>query len=382
MKVACLNNISEVGLNTFKKKYEITPEIEKANLILVRSFNMHEMEIPKHLIAVARAGAGVNNIPLEPLAKQGVVVFNTPGANSNAVKELVLAGMLLASRDVIGGVAWVKENKSDEQINKTVEKAKAAFGGNEIFGKTIGVIGLGAVGSKVANACVALGLKVIGYDPYLSDELRNSLCEDVAITLELKKIYEQSDFISLHIPLLDETKKMINKSVFNQCKKGLVLLNFSRDALVDDSDLSVAIVSGIIKKYVTDFPNHKTANMEGVIAIPHLGASTEESEDNCASMAVHELMNFTENGVIQHSVNYPNIDPGKKETISRLVVLHSSEELMNEFMNLFFNKPVMNIITKARGGFGVTIFDIDEDITLDCLHKFKEINGVYKVRKL
>ncbi|MBU0997434.1 MAG: 3-phosphoglycerate dehydrogenase [Firmicutes bacterium] len=382
MKVACLNNISSVGLNEFTKKYDITEEIEKSNLILVRSFNMHSMEIPKHLIAVARAGAGVNNIPIEEYAKQGIVVFNTPGANANAVKELVLTGMLLASRDVIGGVNWVKENASDESIAKTVEKAKSAFAGNEIMGKTIGLIGLGQVGSKVANACVSLGLKVIGFDPYLSDELRNSLDENVAITQDLDTIYQNSDFISLHVPLLDTTKGMMNQAVFAKTKKGLVLLNFSRDALVDDLDLEVAIQEGIVRKYVTDFPNPKVASMNGVIAIPHLGASTEESEDNCAYMASHELMAYAELGIIKNSVNYPAIDPGKKDTLTRIVILHHAEELMNAFMNLFFNKPVMNIISKSRGEVAVTIFDIDEEIPTDCVQKLKDIKGVFKVRKI
>jgi len=382
MKVACLNNISSVGLNEFTKKYDLIEEVDKSNLILVRSFNMHQMDVPKHLIAVARAGAGVNNIPTEEYAKQGIVVFNTPGANANAVKELVLTAMLIASRDVIGGVNWVKQNATDPEITKTVEKAKSAFGGNEILGKTIGLIGLGQVGSKVANACIALGLKVIGYDPYLSEELRSGLDEEVAITQELEVIYKNSDFITLHVPLLDSTKGMINSEVFSKCKKGLILLNFSRDALVHDDDLEKAIEEGIVRKYVTDFPNPKVASMNGVIAIPHLGASTEESEDNCAVMASHELMNYAEQGIIKYSVNYPAIDPGKKETKTRIVVLHHAEELMNEFMNLFFNKPVMNIITKAKGDVAVTIFDIDDDVPTDCIQKLKEIKGVYKVRKI
>jgi len=382
MKVACLNNISSVGLNEFTKKYDLIEEVDKSNLILVRSFNMHQMDVPKHLIAVARAGAGVNNIPTEEYAKQGIVVFNTPGANANAVKELVLTAMLIASRDVIGGVNWVKQNATDPEITKTVEKAKSAFGGNEILGKTIGLIGLGQVGSKVANACIALGLKVIGYDPYLSEELRSGLDERVAITQELEVIYKNSDFITLHVPLLDSTKGMINSEVFSKCKKGLILLNFSRDALVHDDDLEKAIEEGIVRKYVTDFPNPKVASMNGVIAIPHLGASTEESEDNCAVMASHELMNYAEQGIIKYSVNYPAIDPGKKETKTRIVVLHHAEELMNEFMNLFFNKPVMNIITKAKGDVAVTIFDIDDDVPTDCIQKLKEIKGVYKVRKI
>jgi len=382
MKVACLNNISSIGLNELTKKYEIIDDATKAELILVRSQAMQDFEISKKLIGVARAGAGVNNIPLDKMADAGVVVFNTPGANANAVKELVIAGLLLSSRDIVGGINWVKANQTDEQISKTVEKAKSAFGGNEILGKTIGVVGLGAVGGKVAQSCVGLGMKVIGYDPYLSDEMREALPLEVILTEDLNLVYHQSDFITLHLPLLDSTKQMINASVFNVMKPGMVLLNFSRDALVCDDDLETAIQSGQVKKYVTDFPNPKTAKMDGVIAIPHLGASTEESEDNCAYMAVHELMRFAEMGTIINSVNFPRIDPGKKDTKSRIVVLHQAEELMNDFMNLLFNKPVMNIISKSKGSKAVTIFDIDEEIQTECLHQFQAISGVIKVRKI
>jgi len=382
MKVACLNNISQVGLREFTKRYEIIEEVAKSDLILVRSQAMHEFDIHKRLLAVARAGAGVNNIPLDKMADHGVVVFNTPGANSNAVKELVIAGLLLSVRDIIGGVSWVHENKSDEQIAKTVEKAKAQFGGTEILGKTLGLIGLGAVGGKVANAAKALGMKVIGYDPYLSDELRAELHDDIFITQDLNNLYSVSDFISLHVPLLDSTKEMMNKDVFSKCKDGFVLLNFSRDALVHDEDIAIALENGKCRKYVTDFPNPKTANMKGVLAIPHLGASTEESEDNCAYMAVHQLMRYAETGEIINSVNFPRITPGKKETISRIVILHHNEEMMNAFMELMFNKPVMNIITKAKGERAVSIFDIDEEITPECIHKLEDIKGVYKARKI
>ncbi|MDD3122630.1 MAG: 3-phosphoglycerate dehydrogenase family protein [Candidatus Izemoplasmatales bacterium] len=382
MRVVCLNNISPTGLNEFTKKYEIIDDLTKAELIVVRSAQMHDIDLPKKLLAIARAGAGVNNIPLDKMAEAGVVVFNTPGANANGVKELVIAGLLIASRDIVGGVNWVKANQTDEAISKSIEKAKVAFGGNEIFGKTIGVIGLGAVGGKVAEACFNLGMKVIGFDPYLSDEARSTLPNEIMLTDNLDQIYKVSDFMSLHLPLLDSTRYMMNEEVFEKVKPGCTLLNFSRDALVDDDDLEQAIASGKIKKYVTDFPNYKTANMENVICIPHLGASTEESEENCAYMACHELMKFVETGTIMNSVNYPRIDPGKQESVSRIVVLHQKEDLMVQFMDILFNKPVLNIITKTKGSKSVTIFDIDEDIPLDCLHKFKELEGVIRVRKI
>jgi len=382
MKVACLNKISPIGMNEFTKQYSIIEEVEKSNLILVRSASMHELDIPKSLIAVARAGAGVNNIPLDKMADAGVVVFNTPGANANAVKELVLAGMLLASRDVIGGVQYVKDNQEDPEIASKVEKAKAAYAGYEIFGKTIGVIGLGAVGGKVANACVALGLKVIGYDPYLSEEAKNLLSEEVKVTSSLEEIYPVCDFISLHLPLLDSTKYLFNEVVLNQVKPGCIVLNFSRDALVNDDDMEVALNKGFVKRYVTDFPNPKTAKMKGVLAIPHLGASTEESEENCAYMAAHELMDFASLGKIKNSVNYPSIDPGRLDGKSRIVVLHNDEDFTNQFMELLFNKPVTNIVSETKGKRGVTIIDIDEQVPTDCLHKFSEIKHVIKVRKI
>lgn len=382
MKYACLNNISDLGLSRFTKKYTLVEEYDKAQLALVRSQVMHDLEIPKHLIAVARAGAGVNNIPLDKLADAGVVVFNTPGANANAVKELVIAGMFLASRDIVGGVNWVQANTQDPEIAKNVEKAKKAFAGHEILGKTLGVVGLGAVGGKVANAAIHLGMRVIGYDPYLSDEARSHLEEDIQIVTNLEDLYPECDFITLHLPLLDSTKKMINADVFAKLKQGVVLLNFSRDALVDEEAMLTVLEQGKIGKYVTDFPNPIVAGHPGVLAIPHLGASTEESEENCAIMAVDELMDFSETGRIRFSVNYPAIDPGKQETKSRIVVLHGEEDLMNEFMELLFNKPIMNIVSKNKGNRSVTILDIDEEISTECLHKFKEIKGVVKVRLL
>lgn len=380
MKIACLNNIAEIGINQFTSKYQFVDNQQEADLILVRSFNMHDMEVPPHLLAVARAGAGVNNIPLDAYAKQGIVVFNTPGANANGVKELVIAGMLLASRDLVGGILWVQTHNQDEAILKSIEKAKAAFGGTEILGKTIGVIGLGAVGGKVANSCHHLGLKVIGYDPYLSDDLRKELVDDIQITSNLEDIYKNADFVTLHLPLLDSTRKMINESVFNQMKKGLILLNFSRDELVSDDDLEQAIEEGIIRKYVTDFPNFKTANMNNVIPLPHLGASTEESEENCAIMASQELMKFVEEGSIINSVNYPKLDAGKKTSKTRLLILHESKELINQFMQVLSGINIVNLVIKTRGAYGATLIDMDCDLHVDYLTKLSQIDGVIKTR--
>ena len=304
-KVNCLNPISKLGTDLFSDNYEMTDDFAQADVALVRSAAMHDLDLPESLMAVARAGAGVNNIPLDKCAEKGIVVFNTPGANANGVKELVLCGMLLASRDIIGGNKWVSDNKEDENINKTMEKAKKNFAGNEIKGKKLGVIGLGAIGRLVANMAVSLGMEVYGTDPYLSVESALSLKRAVDLVNTREEIFKTCDFITVHTPLLDDTKEMINKDTIAMMKDGVVVLNFARDLLVCDDDMAEAIKSGKVKKYVTDFPNAKTANMDGVIATPHLGASTEESEDNCAVMAVNEIMDFVENGNITNSVNYP-----------------------------------------------------------------------------
>ncbi|MBU1145541.1 MAG: 3-phosphoglycerate dehydrogenase [Firmicutes bacterium] len=384
MLVACLNNISQIGLDKLSKTYQVTTSVEDASLLLVRSFNMLEMDVNQNVLAIARAGAGVNNIPLEKMAKQGIVVFNTPGANSNGVKELVIAGLLLASRDIISGVNWVKAHNDDELILKSIEKAKQAFGGTEILGKTIGVIGLGAVGGKVAQACFDLGMNVIGYDPFLSEEARVLLPQEINIVSTLDEVYFNSDFISLHLPLLDSTKHMINKNVFAKMKKGLTILNFSRDQLVDDDQLKTAMEQGIIHKYVTDFPNYKTSNMENVICIPHLGASTVESEDNCAVMAVLELRKFIEEGNIEHSVNFPNLDAGVKTSKGRVLLLHQAKELINEFMSVLSktssSNEVINLVIKTKGNYGATLIDLSQEISEETLNAFMGIEGVIKVR--
>ncbi len=382
MLVSCLNNISRFGLERLTSDYKLTDNVSDSNLILVRSFNMHDMEVPKGLLAVARAGAGVNNIPLDKYAEQGIVVFNTPGANANGVKELVIAGMLLASRDIIGGINWVKENKNDENIVKSVEKAKAAFAGNEILGKTIGVIGLGAVGGKVATAAFDLGMKVIGYDPYLSESASSLLPQGMRLVDDLEYVYKNADFISLHLPLLDSTRHMISGKVFQMMKPGVVVLNFSRDLLVDDDQLEIALKTGIVKKYVTDFPNYKTANLDNVITIPHLGASTEESEDNCAIMAADQLMRYVETGSIINSVNYPSLDPGSKRAAHRAIILHhSKDDFLTELTKILEQEiKIANLLSKTKGQFSATVIDFDDHLDESITMKIGSIEGVIKVR--
>lgn len=303
-KIYCLNNISPEGLALLTDNYEVTENIDEADAILVRSADMHEMEVPANLKAVARAGAGVNNIPLDKFAEAGIAVFNTPGANANAVKELVLAGMLLASRDIIGGVAWVRDNADDENVGKSAEKAKKQFAGGEIMGKTLGVIGLGAIGAKVAQAAEALGMKVIGYDPAMDGiTVHERISPAVEFTDDLAKLYPACDFITIHVPALPATKMMINGEALAQMKDGVVLLNFSRDVLVDDEAMAAALESGKVAAYVTDFANPAVVKMERAIVIPHLGASTAEAEDNCAKMAVEEIMAYLERGEKIHCVN-------------------------------------------------------------------------------
>lgn len=382
MKVSCLNNISKNGLKHFTSKYEIVEDQNQSDLILVRSAKMDNYPINKELIAIARAGAGVNNIPLDKMAEAGVVVFNTPGANSNGVKELVITGMLLASREVIAGYEWVKENKADENILKSIEKAKKAFGGSEILGKTLLVIGLGAVGGKVANAAIALGMNVIGYDPYLNDQAKRQLDYKVEIIDDLNKGYPLVDFISLHVPLLDSTEHFMNERVFNLCKPGVVILNFARDQLVKNEDIKQALETGIVKKYVTDFPNHYIANLDNVIYLPHLGASTVESEDNCAMMAVHQLMNYVEKGEIVNSVNYPNVKLERKTTPTRLTLLVKNDPEIARQIDIIMKriKHFEEKASKVRKDFAYYVFDIDKKMPSDLLELLVNIEGVYKAR--
>lgn len=382
-KYGCLNPIANIGLDIFDGNYEKTDDALNADAILVRSAAMHDLELGDNVKAVARAGAGVNNIPLDKCAEKGVVVFNTPGANANGVKELVVAGMLLASRDVIGGNAWIAENKGDENINKTMEKAKKAFAGTEIEGKKLGIIGLGAIGAKLANAAVAMGMEVYGCDPYISVEHAWGLSRSVNHVKSNEEIFKTCDFISVHVPLLDDTKKMINADSIAMMKDSVIILNFARDLLVDDDAMEEALKSGKVRKYVTDFPNAKTANMDGVIAFPHLGASTEESEDNCAVMAVNELRDFLENGNIKNSVNYPNCDMGVCSGAGRVTICHKNvPNMVSQFTNVFasVNTNISDMIDKSKGEYAYAILDLDAAADADIVSKLEAIDGVIKVR--
>ncbi|MDO4966797.1 MAG: phosphoglycerate dehydrogenase [Lachnospiraceae bacterium] len=382
-KYTCLNPIAAVGLNKFTVDYQKTDDVNEAEGALVRSANMHEMELSDKLLCVARAGAGVNNIPLDECAKKGIVVFNTPGANANAVKELVFAGMLLAERDVIGGINWVKENAADPDVAKNAEKAKKNFAGGEIQDKKLGVIGLGAIGVRVANAAKHMGMEVYGYDPYISVGAAWSLSRDVKHVTNLDDIFENCDIITIHVPLMDATKGTISKDAINKMKDGVILLNFARDLLADENAILAGIKAGKVKKYVTDFPNPTTAGQEGCIVIPHLGASTEEAEDNCAKMAVDEMMNFLENGNIVNSVNYPNCDMGVCPTEGRIAICHANQaNMIAKFSSVFgdANINISNFINKSRGDFAYTLMDIESKVTSDFVDKLEAIDGVIRVR--
>ena len=379
----CLNPIANVGLDLFSQDYQKTDDIKEAQAVLVRSAAMHEMELPEGLCAVARAGAGVNNIPLEKCAEQGIVVFNTPGANANGVKELVFAGMLLASRDITGGINWVLENQENENIAKEVEKAKKAFAGCEISGKKLGVIGLGAIGVKVANAATHLGMEVYGYDPFISVNAAWSLSRNVKHISNVEDIYRECDYITIHVPLLEDTKKMLNKETFALMKDGVVILNFARSLLVDEEDVIVAIQEGKVKKYVSDFPTSTTAGKEGCILIPHLGASTEESEDNCAVMAVEQLKEFLENGNIRNSVNFPNCDMGVCSGAGRVAILHKNVKgIIGKYTAVMAdnNINISDMTNKSRGDFAYSLLDIDSPVTDAAIEQLKSIASVLKVR--
>ncbi len=382
-KYHCLNPIAQVGLEKFSEQYEKTERIEEADGILVRSAAMHDMELPANLLAIARAGAGVNNIPLDKCAENGVVVFNTPGANANGVKELVIAGMLLASRDVAGGIEWVKENVSDENIAKNAEKAKKNFAGTEILGKKLGIIGLGAIGVKVANVAKHLGMEVYGYDPYVSVDAAWNLSRDVKHVLHVEEIYQECDIVTIHVPLMDATKGMIGKEALEQMKDGVIVLNFARDLLVDEKAVLAGIKSGKVRKYVSDFPNPTTAGQEGCIVIPHLGASTEESEDNCAVMAVKQMKDYLENGNIANSVNYPKCDMGVCEQAGRVAIFHKNiANMITKFTACFGdnNINISDMMNKSRGEVAYTMLDIETPASKEIIEKLQSIDGVFRVR--
>ena len=382
-KLHCLNPISKVGLNNLTADYTMTSEVNEAQGILVRSAAMHDMDLPESLLAVARAGAGVNNIPLDKCAEKGIVVFNTPGANANGVKELVLAGLLLASRDIVGGINWVAANKDDENIAKTAEKEKKNFAGVEIMGKTLGVIGLGAIGIKVANAAERLGMNVMGYDPYISVDAAWNLSRNVKHVTNLDDIYSQCDYITIHVPALPNTKGMINADAIAKMKPTAVILNFARDILCDEDAVLAALDAGKIAKYVTDFANPKTAGHAGCIVIPHLGASTEESEDNCAVMAVNEMMDYLENGNITNSVNYPTCNVGVCKTAGRVAVFHKNIANMISQLTGCVGEAGINIeeiTNKSRGDVAYTIMDVAQSVGEDVVKKIEGIDGVFRAR--
>ena len=379
----CLNPISQVGLKNLTADYQLTENVNDADGILVRSAAMHDMELSDKLLAVARAGAGTNNIPLDKCAEKGIVVFNTPGANANGVKELVLAGLLLASRDVVGGIEWVKSAKDDENIAKAAEKEKKKFAGVEITGKKLGVIGLGAIGAKVANAALSLGMDVLGYDPYLSVTAALSLSRNVKVTSNVDDIYAQCDYITVHVPLLDSTKGMINKEAISKMKDGVIILNFARDLLANENDVLEAIESGKVARYVSDFPNPTTAGKKGCIVIPHLGASTEESEDNCAVMAVQEMMDYLENGNIKNSVNYPACDMGVCTKAGRVAIFHKNiANMISKFTAEFGNKGIniSDMTNKSRGEYAYTMIDVEAPATEEISKALESIDGVFRVR--
>ncbi|MDO4299358.1 MAG: phosphoglycerate dehydrogenase [Lachnospiraceae bacterium] len=377
----CLNPISEVGLQRFTEDYSKVDSMEAADVVLVRSASMHEMEFPENLQAIARAGAGVNNIPLDRCAEQGIVVFNTPGANANGVKELVFAGMLMAARDVIGGANWVQNQAGNEDVAKATEKEKKKFAGRELMGKKLGIIGLGAIGVQVANTAVHFGMDVYGYDPYISIDAAWNLSRNIHHINDVNEIYRECDYITIHVPLMDATRKMINADAIQLMKDHVVILNFARDLLVDEEAVIAAIEAGKVHRYVSDFPNPVTVGKKGVIVTPHLGASTAESEDNCAVMAVKELKNFMENGNIRNSVNYPNCDLGICQAEARLAIYHKNvKKMISRFADILADTNIKNMSNTSKGDYAYTLLDLDSVVSEEILERLKAVDGVIKVR--
>lgn len=382
-KVKCLNNISKVGLELLTDNYEQIEAFNEADAVLVRSASLHDTEFHPSLTAIARAGAGVNNIPLDKCAEKGIVVFNTPGANANAVKEIVIASLIFASRDIIGGVNWVTSEKDNPDIAKLVEKKKSQFAGNEIKGKKLGVIGLGAVGVQVANALNKLEMQVYGYDPFISVDAAWKLSKYIKHTKSLDEIFRECDYITVHVPATDETKGMLNKDAFALMKDGVKILNFSRDTLVNEDDMLEALKSGKVGCYVTDLPTPKMVGVEGVIAVPHLGASTSEAEDNCAVMAVKEIMDYLENGNIRNSVNYPACDMGVCMQAGRIAINHKNRpNMLGQFTSALANENIniSDMINKSRKEYAYTLMDIETPTTGQIIKKLEAIDGVLKVR--
>lgn len=381
--ILTLNNISKKGLSLFDSNYKYSSEIESPDAVLVRSQSMHNMEFNDNMLAIARAGAGVNNIPIEKCSENGIVVFNTPGANANAVKELVLAGLLLASRKIYNGIDWAKNLKDQgDMASKSIEKGKSSFAGPELKGKKLGVIGLGAIGALVANAAVHLGMEVFGYDPYISVDSAWRLSSKVKHSLSIEKIFSMCDYITIHVPLSSDTENLINKDSINIMKDGVRILNFSRGGLVNNSDILDAIKSEKVSCYVTDFPTAKLLGVEGVIAIPHLGASTPESEENCAVMAVNQLMDYLENGNIKNSVNMPNISMAR-ENGTRICVLHRNVPNMISSISGILSLNGVNIEnmrSKSKNDFAYAILDVTGKVSKDVIDKIYKIDGVIRTR--
>ena len=382
-KYYCLNPISDVGLEQLTEEYVPAGTPEKADAVLVRSAVLHDMEFSPKLKAIARAGAGVNNIPLDRCAEEGIVVFNTPGANANGVKELVIAGMFLASRDIIGGINWVQENEEDGNIAKDAEKAKKAFAGCELEGKKLGVIGLGAIGVLVANAATSLGMDVYGYDPYVSVDSAWRLSRSIRHAKSVDELYQECDYITIHVPAMEQTKGMIDQNAISLMKKGVVVLNCARDVLVDEEAMVDALLSGHVKHYVSDFPTPVTAGVKGAIVIPHLGASTEESEDNCAKMAVKQLRDYLENGNIKNSVNYPNCDMGVKGDNTRILLLHRNvPNMIGQFTKILAedNMNIADLTNKSKGKYAYTMIDIDSSVPDRVAEELNQVKEVLRVR--
>ena len=380
-----LNPISPKGTALWTEDYEKTDDLNCADAVMVRSAAMHELTLPDELLAVARAGAGVNNIPLDACAEKGIVVFNTPGANANGVMELAICGMLLGCRDIVSGINWVQTIKDQGDVAKKVEKGKSQFAGCEIAHKKLGVIGLGAIGGPLANAARKLGMEVYGFDPYISIEAAWHLDSHIIRVKTREEIYSQCDIITVHVPLLPDTKHMINEEAISMMKDGVILLNFARDALVDDDALEKALQSGKIHRYITDFPNDRTAGMNGVIAIPHLGASTEESEDNCAKMAVRQVMNYLENGNIVNSVNFPTCDMGVCTKAGRITILHRNiPNSLGQFTSTVArdNLNISDLVNRSKGAFAYTMLDLDAPASDEVVANLQKIEGVLRVRKI
>ncbi len=384
-QVHCMNVIAQAGIDQLGEGYQLTDQLANADAVLVRSASLYEVELPEKLMAIARAGAGVNNIPLEECAKRGIVVFNTPGANANGVKELVLAGMLLAARDISGGIQWVQENAGDANITKDAEKSKKNFAGTEIGGKTLGVIGLGAIGALVANAARSLGMKVLGFDPYLSVEGAWNLDHHVRKVNDLDTLLMESDYITIHVPSMPATNGMISADAISKMKEGVVVLNFARDLLVDEEAMAAALESGKVRHYVSDFPNQVSVHMKNAIVTPHLGASTEEAEENCAMMAAKELRRYLEEGNILNSVNFPRVDLGPLRTAARLAIFHQNIPNMISQITAVLSGDGINIANmsdKSRGEYAYSLLDAECDVPEEMLEKLASIDGVYRVRKI